>query len=176
MTLYCESETVQNGTGEKKMIRNYAADDYEAVVSIATRAWAQIFEGLKKQMGDEVFKLVYQDPVRTKALQIQRHVDAHPDWCYVAERNGKIVGFITFALIPETGMAVISNNASDPDSGEKGVGQEMYAAVLDRFRSEGMRLAQVTTGLDEAHAPARRAYERAGFQKHTESVTYYMTL
>lgn len=158
------------------MIRNYIESDYETLVFIATHAWAPIFKGLREQMGDEVFALVYQDPVRTKALQIRRHVDAHPDWCYVAERNGKIVGFITFALIPETGMAVISNNASDSDSGEKGIGQEMYAAALDRFRAEGMRLAQVTTGLDEAHAPARRAYERAGFQKHTESVTYYMTL
>ena len=30
----------------------------------------------------------------------------------------------------------------------------------------------VSTGLDEGHAPARRAYERAGFEKHLDSVTY----
>ena len=158
------------------MIRNYAESDYETLVSIANRAWAKIFEGYRGQMGNEIFSLLYLNPAQSKALQIRKHVEAHPDWCYVAERNGKIVGFITFALVREIGLGVISNNASDSDSGEKGVGQEMYAAVLERFRAEGMRLAQVTTGLDEAHAPARRAYERAGFREHTESVTYYMKL
>lgn len=158
------------------MIRNYIESDYETLVSIANRAWIKIFEGYRRQLGDEIFSLLYLNPLQSKAVQIRKHVDAHPDCCYVAERNGKIVGFITFAFVREIGLGVISNNAADPDSGEKGVGQEMYAAVLERFRAEGMRLAQVTTGLDEAHAPARKAYERAGFRTHTESITYYLEL
>ena len=76
----------------------------------------------------------------------------------------------------ERKIGIISNNAVDPCCGVKGVGQEMYRAVLEYFRKAGMLLAQVTTGLDEAHAPARRAYERAGFGLHTESVTYTMKL
>jgi len=39
-----------------------------------------------------------------------------------------------------------------------------------------MLYAKVQTGLDEAHAPARRAYERAGFKTRLESVAYYMDL
>lgn len=158
------------------MIRSYVESDYETLVSIANRAWSKIFEGYRKQMGDEIFDLIYSAPCQSKANQIRKHVDTHPDDCLVAERNGKIVGFITFACVKELGLGVISNNAADPDSEEKGVGQEMYAAVFERFRAAGMRLAQVTTGFDEAHAPARRAYERAGFQLHTESVTYYRKL
>ena len=38
------------------------------------------------------------------------------------------------------------------------------------------KVVKVTTGLDWAHAAARRAYERAGFKKHLESTTYYMEL
>jgi len=34
----------------------------------------------------------------------------------------------------------------------------------------------VTTGSDPAHAPARRAYERAGFKLKTEQVFYIMDL
>ncbi len=158
------------------MIRNYIGSDYETLVSIANHAYAKIYEGFREQLGEDIFSILYRNSFESKAAQIRNHVDAHPDWCYVAERNGKIVGFITFAFVREIGLGLISNNAADPDSGEKGVGQEMYAAVLERFRSEGMRLAQVTTGLDEAHAPARKAYERAGFREHKESITYYLKL
>jgi metal-dependent HD superfamily phosphatase/phosphodiesterase len=39
-----------------------------------------------------------------------------------------------------------------------------------------MVYAKVGTGLDYAHARARRAYERAGFDIRHEEVTYYMKL
>ena len=76
----------------------------------------------------------------------------------------------------DTKTGTITNNAVDPDCGEKGVGQEMYKAILERFRAEGLRAAMVTTGGDPAHAPARRAYERAGFKLKTEQVFYIMDL
>ena len=52
----------------------------------------------------------------------------------------------------------------------------MYQAVFERFKAEGMQAAMVTTGLDDAHAPARRAYERAGFKRKAEQVCYIMDL
>ena len=73
-------------------------------------------------------------------------------------------------------LGSISNNASDPLAGEKGVGHEMYTFVLDYFRKEGMKVAMVHTGLDEAHAPARRAYERMGFDKTVPEVLYFKEL
>ncbi|MGN0870981.1 MAG: GNAT family N-acetyltransferase [Victivallales bacterium] len=112
----------------------------------------------------------------SKEKQLAAHLKHHPGCFYVAERGGKIVGFITFYCDAERKVGIISNNAVDPFCGEKGVGQEMYRAALEYFRKAGMLLAQVTTGLDEAHAPARRAYERAGFDLHTEAVTYTMKL
>lgn len=39
---------------------------------------------------------------------------------------------------------------------------------------EGMKYATVSTGLDDGHAPARRAYEKMGFSKNLPSVKYYM--
>ncbi|MBR4662439.1 MAG: hypothetical protein IKO93_01065 [Lentisphaeria bacterium] len=52
----------------------------------------------------------------------------------------------------------------------------MYRYILEKFRQEGVKVAKVTTGLDWAHAPARRAYERAGFKRHLDSTTYYLDL
>ena len=52
----------------------------------------------------------------------------------------------------------------------------MYRAVLAHFKERGMRFAKVQTGLDPAHAPARRAYELAGFDIRHEDVTYFKKL
>jgi hypothetical protein len=46
----------------------------------------------------------------------------------------------------------------------------MYAFALSRMREVGMRAATVSTGADASHAPARRAYEKAGFAAHIPSV------
>jgi hypothetical protein len=39
-----------------------------------------------------------------------------------------------------------------------------------------MRFAKVHTGLDPSHAPARRAYEKAGFTTQLPTVDYYRKL
>ena len=72
--------------------------------------------------------------------------------------------------------APVGYNAADPDCGLKGVGQLIYRTVLDEFRKRGVRIATVHTGLDDGHAPARHAYQRAGFNIQIPSVNYYMEL
>ena len=52
----------------------------------------------------------------------------------------------------------------------------MYTFALDYFRREGMKMAMVHTGLDEAHAPARKAYERMGFDRTIPEVLYFKML
>ena len=154
------------------MIRLFQPSDLEPMVAIARKAWKKIFEGFRQQLGDELYSILYENRFQDKRHQLTEFTAKYPTHCYVCERNGKIVGFVTFGLNRETKTGILTNNAADPDSGEKGVGQEMYAAVFERMRQEGMIAVTVSTGLDEGHAPARRAYERAGFEKHLDSVTY----
>lgn len=158
------------------MIRNFKMEDLSAVCRIAKQAWAPIFQGYDDQLGAEVYAVLNPDSRNSKDRQLTVHAERHPDCFFVAERHGRVVGFITFECDYTLRIGTIGNNAVDPECGEKGVGQEMYQAVLERFRNDGMRLARVTTGLDAAHAPARRAYERAGFRLHTEAVTYVLPL
>ncbi len=94
----------------------------------------------------------------------------------VAELNGRVVGFVTFHADAASGVGEIDNNAVDPSAQGKGVAQRMYAAAFDEMRALGIRIVKVTTGGDPAHAPARRAYERAGFDVQLPSVTYYRQL
>ena len=158
------------------MIRPYKKDDLEIMVQIAYKAWAKIFEGFRKDLGEDLYNILYNIPSQDKRVQLTNFMEKYPDWCFICERNGKVVGFATFYLDNDRKVGLLLNNAADPECGEKGVGQEMYQAVFERFKAEGMRAAMVTTGLDDAHGPARKAYERAGFKRRAEQVCYMMDL
>ncbi len=158
------------------MIRSYRPADLPRLQEIGNKAWRGIYTMFKERYGDELFSLRVPAPQTVKGEQIESHCAVHPDWVYVCEENGRVIGFVTFMLDPQFKIGEIGNNAVDPDCGVKGVGQQMYQMVFERFRKEGMRFAKVATGLDEAHAPARRAYERAGFDIHHEDITYFKKL
>jgi len=158
------------------MIRPYKPDDLPVIMDIGNRAWRGIHKMFRQCYGDELFELIVGDEHTRKGEQIKSHARMHPQWLFVAEEDGRIVGFVTFMLDREKRIGEIGNNAVDPECGLKGIGQQMYKAVLQYFRDQGMRYARVQTGLDEAHSRARRAYERAGFNVKHEEVTYYMRL
>ena len=48
--------------------------------------------------------------------------------------------------------------------------------VLVKMKEAGMKGAIVTTGGDEAHAPARRAYEKVGFAGAVPSFEYHIKI
>ncbi len=158
------------------MIRKYQHNDLPVLIDIGNQAWQKIYGMYRQAYGKELFSLIMPDSQTAKGKQIENHCKEYPDWIYVCEEHGEIVGFITFYIDQKTKIGMIGNNAVDPECGLKGIGQQMYKAVLERLQKEGMSFAQVTTGLDDAHAPARRAYERAGFDIKVEDVTYFKKL
>ena len=87
-----------------------------------------------------------------------------------------MVAFVTYRLDPQRRVGTIGNNAVDPGWQGRGIATTLYRHVLDLFRAAGMEVAAVTTGLDEAHAPARAAYRRTGFAGGAPSVTLYQEL
>jgi ribosomal protein S18 acetylase RimI-like enzyme len=158
------------------MIRAYREGDLPILMEIADRAWREIYQMFNEAYGDELFAIIVPDPENSKGEQIRSHVQSHPDWIFVCEEEGEIAGFVTFRLREEQKIGEIGNNAVHPDWRQKGIAQQLYAAALQHFRDQGMRFARVQTGMDGAHAPARRAYERAGFDIHHEDITYHMKL
>ena len=156
-------------------MREYRADDLETVMSIANEAWRPIRQMSREALGDAISDLM--NPVgdaRSKGLQVKAQIESGKYGIAVCEHEGAVVGFITWFINGPFGE--ICNNGALKSTGLKGIGQTMYRYVLDLFRQEGVKAAKVTTGLDWAHAPARRAYERAGFKRHLDSTTYYLDL
>jgi len=62
----------------------------------------------------------------------------------------------------ETQVGEIGLNAIHPSHAGQGLGTAMYEFAVLRMKEAGMRAATVATGADASHAPARRAYEKAG--------------
>lgn len=158
------------------IIRRMMDSEVEELVAIACAAWAPIYEFRRETLGGELFMLVHPNWQEEKSEQIRsacRRRDTDDVW--VAEQDGKPVGFVTFTC-GANGVGRIGNNAVHPSCQGEGIASILYQRALDEMRARGMRAARVVTGGDPAHAPARRAYEKAGFGLPLPSVEYFRLL
>jgi ribosomal protein S18 acetylase RimI-like enzyme len=152
------------------------ADEMGAICEIAKVAWEPIHDAMIDMVGEEIHDATAQDWRSRKAEQIQGHYERHPEWVLAVREGEEVAGFVTFRLDADRAIGTIGNNAVGSGYQGQGIATAMYRYVLDLFKREGMMFAAVTTGLDPGHAPARRAYEKAGFDLHREDITYYKRL
>lgn len=61
-------------------------------------------------------------------------------------------------------MGEIHLVAVDSDFQGQGIGTALIRCALDWLKVAGMTIAMVETGGDRGHAPARRTYEKVGFE------------
>ena len=156
-------------------MREYRAEDLAKVMEIANIAWQPIRKMSREALGDTIADILNPaGDALSKGLQVKEQIESGKWGIAVCEHENEIVGFITYSINGIWGE--ICNNGALTSTGLKGIGQTMYKFVMDEFRKANVKVVKVTTGLDWAHAPARRAYERAGFKKHLDSTTYFMEL
>ena len=161
---------------EEAVIRPARDDDLEAIKRIAVEAWEPIYDSFRKTAGDELFMTIYSNWREEKTSQIVDHYRSYPETTLVTEYDGQVVGFISFYPFEKRKAGVIGNNAIHPKYQGKGLGTKQYQKALEIFREKGMIYAEVLTGADEAHIPARTAYEKAGFKPVVYCVQYYQKL
>jgi len=161
------------------VIRPVAPGDVAEVERIAVAAWEPVFAGFREALGEEMFAGVRGDWRKEKARQVRSACRDRPDQAFVAEdaESGRVAGFVTFHVTERPSrIGEIGNNAVHPDFQGRGIATRLYGHVLERMREIGCRYAKVSTGGDEAHAPARRAYEKAGFSVMISHVDYWREL
>jgi ribosomal protein S18 acetylase RimI-like enzyme len=159
------------------LIRPATADDVPAACEIARLAWEPIYAEFRRRVGDDIFAKLYPNWEETKMEQVRQAFEKHPGSMLVTEVDGQVAAFITFFVINTTaGLGEIGNNAVHPDFQGRGLGRAQYERVFEELRANGCGIVQVTTGLDDAHAPARRAYEAAGFDIELPKITYMRKL
>jgi ribosomal protein S18 acetylase RimI-like enzyme len=80
-----------------------------------------------------------------KARHIEEDLEANPAGVFVAEEDGRILGYITTRLEREAGKGRIPNLAVIPEARGQGVGRQLIEHALDYFRAEGMSFAMIET-------------------------------
>ena len=98
---------------------------------------------------------------------------------WVADDDGRPVGFVSVVHhgpeYDEPNSSEIEMIAVDPADQRRGIAAELIAYAVERMREHGAELAVIGTGGDPGHAPARAAYEQAGFTP-LPLVRYYKKL
>ena len=157
---------------EQLTIRQATGADVDAVVEIACRCWSVIYDGYRRILGNEIFDSIYNQPLEAKMKDILQEV--LEDRTFVAELDGMVCGFASYRIDGTTG--VVGHNAVMPEYKGRGIAGQLYERVFDQFRAHGCTMATVLTGLDDGHAPARKAYQKMGFEVGLPSIRYFKKL
>ena len=153
------------------MIRAANAGDATRLEEVRRVAFAPVFASFRSILGNDIYNLAQAREDEAQAGYLASLFAADSKWeVYAAERAGIVVGFVSVWLNLDTAIGEIGLNAVHPDWAGEGIGTEMYRFAIERMRQGGMRVATVSTGGDPSHAPARRAYEKAGFNVGIPSI------
>ncbi len=153
-------------------LRRATSADLPAMEAIRAAAFAPIFASFRAVLGEEIYELAQRREDEGQAQHLASMLEPDSPWrLFVACGEGEsVLGFVSVRLDAETKVAEIGLNAVHPDHAGQGVGTTMYEFALGEMCRAGMRVATVSTGADESHAPARHAYRKAGFSTEFPSV------
>ena len=142
-------------------IRGLVDADSEQIVSLWLLAAEPIFASFEKVLGHQIYTLVYSDWRRRQKEIVEKVCQNKGIVTLVAESDDRVVGFIGYEIRGETGEVMLL--AVHPDYQNQGIGTDLNKSALEKMKTAGAKYAEVATGGDPGHAPARRSYEKAGY-------------
>lgn len=151
------------------------AKDRATLHLIREAAFAPVFASFRALVGDRMTS-AFAGAEAEQAALLDGLLTADNAELWVVELMGQPIGFGAVLFHEARSVGEIGLNAVHPDYAGDGVGTALYGHLLERMRARGMTVAEVGTGGDASHAPARRAYEKAGFHQRIPSVVLYRPL
>ena len=145
----------------------YAPDHLDAVLDITRRAWSPVFPLVQEDIPGYVFEAFYPKGWLQRQLADVEATCSDPEtdmWLSLTEEAPS--GFLGLRAHQEDSMGEIYIIAVDPTYQRRGVGQALMTFAFSWMRERGLAMAMVETGGDRGHAPARAAYESAGFERY----------
>lgn len=157
--------------------RHARPEDAARLQAIRRAAFAPVFASFRSILGDEIYELAQRRDDEAQEGLLASMMTADSGWTlYVAQSGDEVVGFVAVRLDPETLVGEVGLNAVDPTRAGQGIGTAMYELAVATMKEAGMKVAAVGTGGDASHAPARRAYQKAGFDVAIPSVWMFRKL
>jgi len=159
------------------VMRPAGVDDLPALDDVRQAAFAPVFASFRSILGAKIYELAQARDDEAQGELLSSLFAPESGWkVYAAEVGRTVVGFVSIQPNDETHVGELGLNAVHPQYAGKGVGTAMYDFAIARMKEEGMQVAIVGTGGDPSHAPARRAYEKAGFDRQLPTVWLYREL
>lgn len=152
-------------------IRRATAAELPDLQRIREAAFAAVFASFRSILGETIYRVAQAPDDEAQEAYLASLFDPSSEWeVFTADISGRAVGFMAMRLDRDGGIGEIGLNGVHPDYAGRGVGTALYELALDEMAAAGLKVATVSTGGDPSHAPARRAYEKAGFHVGIPSV------
>ena len=158
-------------------IRTSKVTDLPEMHAVRHLAFASVYESFRDLVGGSLAEVVFHQAEEQQGMHLDaicRENSGHA--VFVAVHNDKIIGFCGASLNHKNNTGTLGLNAVHPEFANQGVGNALYQAGMAWMKQLGMEAVQVFTGDDPSHAPARRAYEKAGFHDSIPTRSYYRLL
>lgn len=124
-------------------IRLYRPEDLEAIKRLTVDAFAGVT--LEQNVEEKLGTLRGRDWRWRKARHIDEDVAANPAGIFVAEAEGRVVGYITARIDRDAGKGRIPNLAVATELRGQRLGRQLIERALDYFREEGLEYAMIET-------------------------------
>lgn len=148
-------------------IRLYRPDDLDVLKQMTVDSFGGV--ALDQNVEQALGVLHGHDWKWRKTRHIDEDVEAHAAGIFVAESDGRIVGFITTRLDRAAGKGRIPNLAVNAECRGQGLGRRLIEHALDYFRAEGMAYAMIETMAQNeigAHLYPACGFVEVGRQMH----------
>jgi ribosomal protein S18 acetylase RimI-like enzyme len=154
------------------LIRPFHSSDLDAIKRITIEGFdgTSIDQNIERHLG----LLAGHDWRWRKARHIDQDCAANAAGAFVAEEDGKVLGYITTVLDREIGKGRIPNLAVDAAARGRGVGRQLIAHALDYFRREGMAFVTIETMAN--NSVGQHLYPSCGFVETGRQIHYALKL
>ena len=154
-------------TKTKPEIVPYDPSHHDAIIELSIRAWTPVFPLMKKEIPDYVYGAFYPDGWKQRQVaDISATCRDSETNVWVALTDGEMSGYVGVRIHEEDSMGEIYVIAVDPDYQRQGICSALMSFAFGWLRRQGLAMVMIETGGDEGHAPARAAYENAGFERY----------
>ena len=150
--------------------------DAELVRGLARDAWASVYEGLRRAVGDEIFALAFAGGPEARGDKWARVVAAAPAQVRIVAEDARPAGFTVLEEDAARGLGVVRTLAVAPDFRGRGIGGALCMDAFARFRERGLKYARLCADGGEVSESTRRLCWNAGIYREFPSIDYYMLL
>lgn len=154
------------------IIRKYKESDQEILKEITVICFdgVSIDQNIEKLYGPIAGK----DWQWRKKRHIDNDVKANAEGIFVAEVDGKVVGYITTKVDHELKIGRISHLAVVPVDQKKGIGKKLINAAIEYLRNKDMKYVRIEA-LDQNDI-CMHFYTKYGFEEIGRQVNFIMEL